>query len=383
LKFENEFSKYTGNKFAIGISQARLGLITCLRSLGFNKGDEIILSSYNFHIIPECLIGLGLVPVFVDIESETYNINPKLIKEKITNRTKAIIATHMFGQPVDMEGILEIAKEYKIKVIEDCAHALGAEYSGKKVGSMGDVGIFSFGLGKNMPCFGGGMITTNDVHLFEKLKSYISHSKFPSQAAILMSILKHSLVYLATTTPVFTFFTFPAIRIFNIFGIDLKEFEKKESLASTSISNYGNLALKLTNIQAAVGLEQLKKVEYFNNRRIENSILFSKNLSSFNSIKFTKVIPNSKPIYLYYKIRIKNKVFFRKQLFAKGIDTSKKSEMSDCSALSSFAKFKNECPISESINTDISEIPNNHFLSVEDINIISECVKKILGAHYS
>ena len=368
-KFENEFAKYIGTKFAIGVSQARLGLIISLKSLGLNKGDEVILSSFNFHIIPECIRKLGLVPVFVDIRNRTYNIDPDLIKDKINKKTKAIIITHMFGQPVSMDSILEIAKEHKIKVIEDCAHALGAEYNGKKVGSIADIGIFSFGIGKNMPCFGGGMITTNDVHLFGTFRQYINHGKFPPRKEIAMSIIKHLFIFLATTSPMFTLFTFPIIRVLDIFGVDIREFEKKDSLSDIPMNNFDNLPLKLTNMQAAVGLKQIEKVEYFNNKRIQNSILLNKNLGSFNSIGLPEITPNSKPIYLYYKIMIKNKDSFRKRLFTRGIDTSKKCEMSNCSA---------ECPIAASLTEHVLEVPNNHFLSTGDINGISESIKEIL-----
>lgn len=376
-KFEHEFSKYVGTKFAVGISQARFGLIAIFKALNFNEGDEIIISSYNYHIVIDIIMEMGLKPIFVDIEADSRNINPALIKEKITNRTKAILVTHMFGQPVDMDSVGKIAKEHKVKVIEDCAHALGSECNGKKVGSIGDAAIFSFGMGKNMPCFGGGMITTNDRCLFERIRELVDLGRFPSTKTILTNIAKHSINSLLTRTPLFTFLTFPLIRILDLFDIDIMGVGKKETLQPISYTNSEKLPLKLSNAQAAVGLKQLEKIEYFNDRRIKNSLLLTKSLEKLDFIKLPIIIPGCKNIYLYYIIMLEDKCFFRKRLLKRGIDTSKKSGMTNCSTFSGFDKFREDCPIAASIENELFEIPNNCFLSSSDIDYISESIKEV------
>lgn len=377
LKFEHEFSKYVGTKFAVGISQARFGLIAIFKALNFNEGDEIIISSYNYHIVIDIIMEMELKPVFVDIEASSRNINPALIKEKITNRTKAILITHMFGQPVDMDSVGKIAKEHRIKVIEDCAHALGSEYNGKKVGSIGDVAIFSFGMGKNMPCFGGGMITTNDNCLFESIRELVDLARFPSLKTIFTNIAKHSINSLLTCTPLFTFLTFPLTRILDLFDIDIMGFWKKETLQPVSYANSEKLPLKLINAQAATGLKQLEKIEYFNDRRIKNSLSLTKNLEKFDFIKLPIIVSGCKNIYLYYIVRVENKYYFRKQLLKRGIDTSKESGMTNCSVFSGFDKYSTNCPIAASIENELFEIPNNCFLSSNDIDYISESIKEI------
>ncbi|MFA5144806.1 MAG: DegT/DnrJ/EryC1/StrS family aminotransferase [Candidatus Omnitrophota bacterium] len=376
-RFEEEFSKYTGSSFAIGISQARLGLIAVLKSLGLEKGDEVILPAYNFHIIAEVIIKSGLTPVFADIDPDTYNIDPVLIKNKINQKTKAIIVTHMFGQPAEMDEILILGKENNIKVIEDCAHSLGSEYKGKKTGTMGDAGIFSFSLGKNMPCFGGGMITTNDRKIYETLKEYIDESGAPQLKSVFKNIFEFSAGYLITATFLFTFFVFPLIRLLDIFGIDIMDLKKKEVLPPENITNFDTLPLKLLNIQAAVGMEHFKKNDFLDSKRYENSLLLTNNLSGLNGIKLPS--KRHKSNYLYYKVRVEDKCSFRKQLLRKGIDTSKRSEMSDCSGLSAFAEFNSDYPNSIAIKDNLIELPNNHYLDARDIEHISKSIKQVLS----
>ena len=380
-EFEKAFAEYIGVSYAVGVAQARLGLILILNALGLKEGDEIILSAYNFHIIPEAITKLGLKPVFVDIKQDTYTIDISSIKGKLTTKTKAIIVTHMFGQPADMDDILHFARSANLKIIEDCAHALGSEFHGKKVGSFGDAAIFSFGKGKNMPCFGGGMITCNNKLVFNSLKTHILMSSFPTTWNFLKNILKTAVAYLATTPIVFTFFTFPILRILNITGYDLMDFEEKENLSNTPTFEFHKKQLRLTNTQAIIGLKQLQKLDYRNEKRIKNAKLLTRSLQDAKNIYLPRVIPECKATFLYYNIRIKDRNCFRQQLLKKGIDTPKKNSMSDCSSLDDFSEYKAQCPVSTSIKREMLEIPCNHFMTKRNINYISEGIKEILESN--
>jgi dTDP-4-amino-4,6-dideoxygalactose transaminase len=374
-KFEQEFAKYIGTNFAIGVWQARLGLIAILNALDLHEGDNIILSSYNFHIIPEIITKLKLSPIFIDIDPDTYNMDAHQLESKITVRTKVIIVTHIFGVPADLEAILSTARKNRITVIEDCAHALGTKHNGKKVGSTGDIGFFSFGTGKNMPCFGGGMITVNDSQLFEKIKKIISSSGYPSAREIMINILKNSSVYLLANTLIFRLFTFHLIRAFSKFGRDIMELEKEEHLPSSIDLYFNRQSLRLSNIQAAVGLNQLKKLDHFNERRIRNSALLTQNLKECQDIKLQKTKGGQKPIYSYFYIRAKNRDYLWKHLLSKGIDTSKEKLMRDCSSMDEYKSFGKVCPVSFSIINNMLEIPNSDRLQEADIKYITEAIK--------
>lgn len=161
--FEKKFADYIGVKHAISVNSGTDALVIALKALGIKEGDEVITTPFTFFATAETIAMVGAVPVFVDVEEDTYNIDPDKIEDKITEKTKAILPVHIFGQPVNMDRIKEIADRHGLVVIEDACQAVGSQISGKKAGSLGNAGCFSFFPTKNLGAFGdGGMITTND-----------------------------------------------------------------------------------------------------------------------------------------------------------------------------------------------------------------------------
>jgi len=168
--FEKEFASYCGSKFCAGVNSGTSALYFALVALDIGKGDEVILPANTFIAAAFAVSYTGANPVFVDIDRESYNIDVTKIKEKITKKTRAIIPVHLYGQTADMNPILEIAKKYGLKVVEDCCQAHGALYNGKSAGSTGDVGCFSFYPSKNLGAYGdGGAIVTSDKKILEKI----------------------------------------------------------------------------------------------------------------------------------------------------------------------------------------------------------------------
>lgn len=175
-KFENNVEKYLGIKYAIGCASGTDALQITMMAIDIKPGDEIITTPFTFVATTETIAILGAIPVYVDIDPKTYNIDVNKIEEKITSRTKAIMPVHLYGHPSDMDKIMEIAAKHKLKVIEDAAQALGAEYNGKKICTIGDIGCISFYPSKNLGAFGdAGMIVTNDENLAEKIRMIIAH----------------------------------------------------------------------------------------------------------------------------------------------------------------------------------------------------------------
>lgn len=176
LAFEDELARYCGGKVAIGVGSGTDALLLSLMALGVGRGDEVITTPFTFCATAEVISLLGARPVFVDIDPETYNIDPSKIKAAITPRTKVIIPVHLYGQPADMDPIIGIAQRYGLKVVEDCAQAIGAEYRGRKVGTIGDVGCFSFFPAKNLGAYGdGGACVTMDPELGERIMTLRVH----------------------------------------------------------------------------------------------------------------------------------------------------------------------------------------------------------------
>lgn len=173
---EQEIAQYLGVKYAVGVASGTDALVLSLAALGIAEGDEVITTPFTFIATAEAISRVGARPVFCDIDEKTYNIEPAQIEKKITRSTKAIIPVHLYGQPCAMDEILAISKKYKLSIIEDCAQSFGAEYKGKKTGSLGECGCFSFFPGKNLGCYGdGGMVGTNDASVAEKLKILRNH----------------------------------------------------------------------------------------------------------------------------------------------------------------------------------------------------------------
>jgi len=170
-QFEQAFADYCGSKYAISCVNGSVALRLALIACGVRPGDEVIIPPYTFIATASIVVEANCVPVFVDIDPETYNIDPKEIEKAITPRTKVIIPVHFAGQACEMDAIMDIAKRHNLKVIEDAAHAHGGEYKGKKLGSIGDAGCFSFQSSKNLTSGEGGIVTTSDEQLYSMVNS--------------------------------------------------------------------------------------------------------------------------------------------------------------------------------------------------------------------
>jgi perosamine synthetase len=216
-EFEQNFAAYTGTEHAVAVSSGTAALHIALLAHGIGPGDEVITTPFTFIATANSILYTGAKPVFTDIEEETFNIDPEKIKEKITDKTKALLPVHLYGHPADMKSITEIATEHNLLVIEDACQAHGAESNGKKVGSFG-IGCFSFYPTKNMTSSEGGMITTNDERVAEKARMIREHGSRERY-------------------------------VHEILGFNLR----------------------MTDISAAIGLCQLKKLPEFNRKRIENA----------------------------------------------------------------------------------------------------------------
>lgn len=177
-KFEEQFAAYCHTKFAIGVGNGTDALWFALLALGIGTGDEVITTPSTFIATAEAITYCGAKPVFVDIDEETYNMDPKLLERAITPRTRAVIPVHLYGQMADMDPIMEIARRHKLFVVEDACQAHGAEYKGRRAGSIGDVGCFSFYPGKNLgACGEGGACVTNNPELRAKIAMFREHGQ--------------------------------------------------------------------------------------------------------------------------------------------------------------------------------------------------------------
>ncbi|MGC2111947.1 MAG: DegT/DnrJ/EryC1/StrS aminotransferase family protein [Candidatus Korobacteraceae bacterium] len=177
-QFEKEFAQFTGCQHAVALANGTVALEAALRALGIGPGDEVITASRTFIASASCVVSVGARPVMADVDRDSQNLTAQTVRTVLTPKTRAIVAVHLAGWPCDMDPIMDLARECDVKVVEDCAQALGARYKGRRVGSLGDAAAFSFCQDKIMTTAGeGGMVTTNSGELWEKIWSYKDHGK--------------------------------------------------------------------------------------------------------------------------------------------------------------------------------------------------------------
>lgn len=277
-EFEKAFASYCGVKHGIAVSNGTVALHLALVALGIGKGDEVIIPNFTMIATAFAVCYTGALPVFVDAEKETWNIDVGKIEEKITERTKVILPVHIYGHPCEMETINIIAKKYNLKVLEDAAEVHGAEYKSKKCGSLGDIAAFSFFANKIATTGEGGMVVTDDDELAEKCR-YYKNLCFPLLGG--------------------------------------RQY-KHEHIGF----NY-----RMSNLHAALGLAQTEKLDHYVERRIENNNLYRKYLKDVPGIIFQKDKSMAKNVYWMNGIVIDNEKFgisrdeLVLKLKEKGIDT--------------------------------------------------------------
>ncbi len=323
---EKKVAAYCNTKYAVTLNSGTDALYLSLWALGIGAGDEVITTPFTFIATAEVIAVLKATPVFVDIEKDTFNIDAAQIEEKITKKTKAIIPVHLFGQPAQMDKIKKLAKKYKLFVVEDACQAIGAEFNGKKVGSIGDVGCFSFFPTKNLGGYGdGGIITTNNKKLADKIRLLRNHG---------------------------------------------------------SIARYHNeiigVSSRLDGLQASILLAKLPHLNRWNKRRREIAKHYNNLLQNINEIQLPKE-ENSYHVYNQYTIRVKNgkRDELRKHLLEHGIASMiyYLTPLHLQEALKYLKHKKGNFPVAETASAEVLSLPVYPQLTKSKITYIAKYIK--------
>ena len=333
--FTKKFSAWLGSPHVFGAASGRSAFQLALESLGLEKGQEIIFPAFTFPVMPMVAKMLGYTPVFCDVDPATFNADPKHIEPLINERTGAILATHLFGQPCMIREIAELARKRKIRLMEDCAHALGVRVGGRSVGTFGDIGIFSFAEGKNMPCFGGGAIATSDERIAKRAADVLANAPMPAKDKVLKKAAFIWILWLLTRPEVFGVTVYPALRLKLFLGQPLMDSEVGDELLHTFVSSDPRV-YRLANLQAAIGLIQLDRIDAFNEGARRNARVLSDSLRGITKIGVPS-LSTGDHIYVYYPLTVdpSQRNDLRAYLLTQGFDT-KNTDMSDCSRLEPF-----------------------------------------------
>ena len=325
---ESEFAGFCGTEFAIGVSSGTDALHIALRACGIGPGDEVITVSHTFIATVEAIILAGAKPVLVDINPETYNMDTSQLKKAITSKTKAIIPVFMYGHPADMDPIIGIARAHGLKIIEDACQAHGSEYKGRRAGSIGDVGCFSFYFTKNLGAYGeGGIITTSDPEIAQRCRMLRDHGQ-------------------------------------------------NEKYRHAIIGMNG----RLDELQAAVLRIKLPHLEDWIEKRRSLAQAYNEGLP--DSIIKPQEMPWAKHVYHLYVVRIPEREQLREWLESKGIGTGMHYpipvHLQEAWRASGGEKLS--LPVTESITKEILSLPIYPELTIEEVDIVCKHVREFIDS---
>lgn len=332
--FENEFSIYLNSEHALTTTSGTTALHLALTALGITLGDEVIVPDLTFAASANAVVHAGAKPVFVDVDPEHWTINPNLIEQSITPRTKAIMPVHLYGHPCDMKPIIEIANKHGLFIIEDCAEALGTQYNNQIVGTLGDVGCFSFFSNKVITTGEGGMIVTSRENLYEKMILLRDHG---------MS-------------------------------------KKKRYWHEMSGFNY-----RMTNLQAAIGVAQLEQIRSFLAKRIHIAKQYAHHLAGIPEITLPPEMPWAKNIYWLYSILIDeasaglSRDELIKGLENEGIET--RPFFCPLHNQPPYSPATKNFPITENLAAAGISLPSSNILTDDEIARICTIIIKLINHH--
>src|SRR2546425_2742323 len=345
MEFEGRFGEYHRMEHAVSASFGRMACYYILRALDLPAGSEIIFPALTFWVVPEIARRAGLKPVFVDVDPTTFNIDPTKIAAAITENTRAIVPTHLYGQPCEMTEVMRIAERHNLIVVEDCAQAAGARYRGRLVGTFGNASFFSFQLLKGINTYGGGMAMTNNAALAARLREQATSE--PLQTS--WDLVKRFFVGLTTRTLVspkgFTFGGAPIQAVASLFGhYDFSKYLWERIRPLDPFPR--NYRQRYSNVQAIVGLRGLAKLNDFNVRSRQYALRYTQGLADCRAIQTPRVLPDAEHVYYQYCVYLSEPARASRRAIRRGVDFET-THVDVCSSLPLFKDFAAKCSAAE------------------------------------
>lgn len=375
-RLEEKIRELIPAKHAYAFRSGRSALYAALEAINIGAGDEVLLQTFTCAAVPNAVQWAGGLPIYVDIDEDTFNISVRDLEKKITAKSKAIIVQHTFGAPAELKKIAGLAKKHNLFLIEDCALSLGAKYDGRKVGAFGAISIFSFGRDKVISGVSGGMATTNDPELAARIAKIQSRSKMPNPAWTIRQLL-HPILMNKLILPTYNMaqigkLSLEALKAIKIIPMAV---HKSEKLGEKEESMLG----LMPNALAVLALHQMKKLDKFNEHRAKIVRIYNQELASLKSKKF--VLPKEVPgaIWLRYNIKTPDAKAILKAARAKNIILGDWYRPSIAPPGVSFAKMKYDpdtCPVAEHISRESINLPTGINIKEADAIKIASFIKE-------
>jgi dTDP-4-amino-4,6-dideoxygalactose transaminase len=297
-RFERRFAERLGARHAISASYGRMAFYYILKALDLPAGSEIVLPALTFWVVPALARVAGLKVVFADVDPLTFTLDPAALERAITPATRAVVPTHLYGLPCDMDAIMSIAARHGLRVIEDCAHALGANFDGRPAGTFGDAGFFSFQTLKPLNCYGGGMAVVADEAVAKSVRAIAEREPWPDRKRIENRLLVGRLQRIFIKPWVFSISAFPILWVSSLIGAnpDVYLWEKIRPLDPLPDS----YTERFPNVQAAIGLAALERLDEWTEATRRHARIMDEALGSLPGITVPRVPPKRTHVYYQY-----------------------------------------------------------------------------------
>jgi dTDP-4-amino-4,6-dideoxygalactose transaminase len=378
-QFERAFESRIGQGSAIAASYGRMAFYHILKALELPAGSEIIVPALTFWVIPELARAAGLRPVFADINPDTFTLDPASLERAIGPSTVAVVPTHLYGLPCDMDPIMDIARRHRLAVVEDCAHALGATYRGRHVGTFGDGALFSFQTLKPLNAYGGGLALVRDAAVAKRVREQVSSLPWPSDDRILKRLRIGNLQRLFTSPGVFTATAFPILWAASWFdwNPDVYLWEPIRRLDTLPPS----YAERFSNVQAAIGLAGLERLGDWTAATREHARKMDAALKDLPGVQTPRVPPHSVHVYYQYCVYTPDRDAVVTRCIRHGVDLET-LHVDVCTRLPLFDEFQTSTPGAERADQAI-QVPVYASLNDEQMGRIATTVRQVLTRNRS
>jgi len=376
-KFESDFARYLGARHALAFPFARTALYFALKSQGFEEGAEIIMPPITIKPMMDVVLALKLKPVLVDINRDTLCFDLEKLREAITHKTKAIVITYLFGIVPELGQLMSLCREWGLFVVEDFSHNLNATFQGKKLGTFGDVGIYSCSATKTLDAYGGGLAVTDDEAIFLALQQ-AQTTLAPTPGNRLRSKILRSLVWnLATNKLVFTLATFPMLRLMRKVSPGVEQIITGARVGLKPASSLSEAYFEqFTGLQAKAGLAMLKKVGEEDAKRIANVENIKRSLPPCGQ-PYPRTLDGCRHVYWQFVVYPPDGVKFKKMLARRGIDTGA-TNLSLIPQLGIYPEHERPCPSGEYVKRNAFFIPAYGRLSDRDLEKVQAALREAL-----
>jgi len=371
--FEKEFAKFHRREYATATSFGRMAFHYILRALNLPAGSEVIFPALTFWVVPEIARRNGLRPVFVDVDPLTFNLDPAKVEAAVTERTRAVVPTHLYGLPCAMNEVMKIAEKYDLIVIEDCAQAVGAKYRGRRVGTFGTASFFSFQLLKGINTYGGGMALTNDVALSRSIRAQALKEPPQSLRDLARRFATGYAARVAVSPKAFTFWGYPLQATVSLLGHhDLSRFvwEKIRPLERFPRTYHQ----RYSNVQALLGLRGLANLDRHNERCREHAAQYNRGLIDCRNMQTPRVPADVEHVFYQYCVYTSDASLLSQWAIRRGVDIET-THVDVCSKLELFKEFRAECPGAEATEKAL-QLPVYSRLRDSDIERVLRVVRE-------